>query len=507
MDRTFAMNQEMLDRVLSSKRLPSLPTIAMEVIELVKHEDADIKQIAATIQNDPALSSKILKTVNSSFYGQAYSISTVSHALVVLGLKAVKTLALGFSLVANLKDEGDEGFDHMQFWKRSLLSASAAKLFAEKANIPEAEEAFLGALLQDLGVLVMNQTLGAEYGDVLEKVGRDHYKLRAIEQEDLETDHAEIGVALAESWKLPELLVASIRYHEDPEEADLTCRKVARAVALGGYAAEVYMVNEWGDDAAKAASLDGFRRRAESWFGWEPDVAEPLLKDIHKTTKEMQRLFELPTGELGNADDILGEANEALMALSMQAVQETVQLEQENAKLTEDVYTDQLTQAANRRKFDEYLDEQFKACAAGGSPLSVLFLDADHFKKFNDTYGHPTGDRVLIILAATLKEVVGEKGEVCRYGGEEFAIILPNIDRKEAAKTAEAIRAAIEAAPIKSDEGEELHITASIGVACQDEGFFKSAAQLVKAADNGVYAAKDSGRNAVRIFVPRKKAA
>ncbi len=501
------MKQEMLDRVLSSQRLPSLPAIAMQVIDLVKQDDADIKEIAATIQNDPALSSKILKTVNSSFYGQAYSISTVSHALVVLGLKAVKTLALGFSLVHNLKDGGGDGFDHMRFWKRCLFGATAAKVFAEKAKLPEAEEAFLGALLQDLGVMAMNQTLGAEYGDVLVEAGKDHTKLSAMERDTLQTDHLEVGVALAESWKLPDLLVASIKFHEDPEPADITCRKVVRAVALGGFAAEVFMVNEWGDDTQKATALDGFRRRAEAWFAWEPDEAEPLLKEVHKNTNEMQRLFELPTGELGNADLILSEANEALMALSMQAVQETVQLEQKNAQLTEDVYTDPLTKAANRRKFDEFLDEQYKACAAGGSPLSVLFLDADHFKKFNDTYGHATGDRVLIILAETLQQVFGEKGVPCRYGGEEFAVILPNIDRKQAAQLAEAARVAIAEAPIESDEGEELHITASIGVATQEDGFFKSAEQLVKAADNGVYAAKKSGRNAVRVFVPRKKAA
>ncbi len=501
------MSQEVKDRVLTSTRLPSLPTIAVEVIDLVKQEDADIKQIAATIQNDPALSSKILKTVNSSFYGQAYSISTVSHALVVLGLKAVKTLALGFSLVHNLKDQGGDEFDHMNFWKRSLLGATAAKHFAEKINLPEAEEAFLGGLLRDMGVMAMSQTLGAEYQYAMQAAGSDHAKLLESENEIFETDHAEMGSALAESWKLPALLVSAIRFHADPEPADLTCRKVARCVALGSMAAEVFMVNEWGDDPAKAAALDGYRRRAEAWFGWEPEDSEAALREIHKNTGDMQRLFELPTGELGNADDILAQANEALMAISMQAVQETVQLEEQNAKLKDDVYTDPLTGANNRRKFDEYLDQQFKACAAGKSPLSVLFLDADHFKNFNDTYGHATGDRVLVSLAQTLKDVFGEKGVPCRYGGEEFAVILPNIDRKDAAKLAEAARAAIEAAPVESDEGEELHITASIGVACQEESFFKSAEQLVKAADNGVYAAKKSGRNTVRVFVPRPKKA
>jgi diguanylate cyclase len=249
--------------------------------------------------------------------------------------------------------------------------------------------------------------------------------------------------------------------------------------------------------------LDGYRRRAETWFGWEPQEAEEMLGGIHKQTQEMKRLFELPTAEMGNPDAILSQANEALLAISMEAVQETVLLEKENAQLAEDVYTDTLTQAANRRRFNEYLDEQYAACEAAGQPLSVAFLDADHFKKFNDTYGHPTGDRVLITLAKTLKEVFGEQGLPCRYGGEEFAVILPNLDRRAAAQLAERARLAIEAAAVVSDEGEELHITASIGVACQEARFFKNPEQLVKAADNGVYAAKKSGRNLVRVFVPR----
>ena len=89
------MKQDLLDRLLRSPQLPSLPAIALEVIDLVQEKDVNIKQIANTIQHDPALSSKILKTVNSSFYGQAHTIGTISHALVVLGLNSVKTLALG----------------------------------------------------------------------------------------------------------------------------------------------------------------------------------------------------------------------------------------------------------------------------------------------------------------------------------------------------------------------------------------------------------------------------
>ena len=187
------MSNPLLDRVLQSPRLPSLPSIAIEVIDLVQQQDVNIKQIAHTIQHDPALSTKILKTVNSSFYGQSHSISTISHALVILGLNSVKTLALGFSLVANLKDSGGEGFDHIQFWKRCLYTAVAARTLAKQFGLVQQEEAFLGGLLQDMGMLALNQTINVEYQEVLRSF---YYRLHFLL--DVISNHVrqDFGVAL-----------------------------------------------------------------------------------------------------------------------------------------------------------------------------------------------------------------------------------------------------------------------------------------------------------------------
>src|SRR2546421_11031623 len=101
------MNEELVKRIRACPTLPSLPAIAMQVLDLAQREEVDIAEIARVISKDPALSSKILRTVNSSFYGRAQSISTISHALVILGLQSVKSLVLGFSLVTNLtKNQG-----------------------------------------------------------------------------------------------------------------------------------------------------------------------------------------------------------------------------------------------------------------------------------------------------------------------------------------------------------------------------------------------------------------
>ncbi|MEO0514639.1 MAG: GGDEF domain-containing protein [Planctomycetota bacterium] len=502
------MNEQLLERVLQSPRLPSLPTIALEVIELVQQKNVDIKQIADTIKMDPALSSKILKTVNSSFYGQAYSISTISHALVVLGLNSVKTLALGFSLVNNLADQGGDGFDHMEFWKRSLFTATASKALAQKAGVVQQEEAFLGGLLQDLGMLTMNQTLGNEYNILIAKTGNTHSKLLEMEQEELDLTHPEVGAKLAESWSLPHLLANAIRFHHDPASSAIDARQVVQCVALGNLVADVFVL----PDEDSGVALEAYKDKAVEWCSIPEDECEDLLKDIHKQTKEMQRLFDLPTGGLGNADDILATANEALLNITMQAHQESTQLQQqaadlqlENSKLEDKAYTDQLTGSSNRRAFDEYVVEQFDAATAE-APVTILFMDIDKFKVFNDTHGHAIGDEVLVKFAQVLEAVVADHGRVFRYGGEEYSIICPDTTRLDGAKFAEKVRATVEAdCKITKDDGTVLGVTASIGVACHEGDTFKNADIMIKASDKGVYAAKEGGRNCVRVFTPRPK--
>jgi len=495
------MNEQLLQRVLESPRLPSLPTIALEVIDLVQQPDVNIKQIANTIRHDPALSSKLLKTVNSSFYGQTQPISTISHALVVLGLNSVKTLALGFSLVANLKSCGSEGFDHVYFWKRSLYSATAARQVCNEIGLPHQEEAFLGGLLQDLGMLALNQVLGDRYTDLVASSNGDHDKLLALEKEYLEIQHPEVGAALAESWNLPTLLVAPIRHHETPEQVEGEQARLVQCVALGNMASGIFVSESPGD------CMEQFQAKAREWFEITDQRLEPLLREIHTHSNEMRRLFDLPTGELGNPDEILARANEALMQITLQQQQHTTELEEQNRELTHKVNIDSLTGAANRGRFNEFIFDQFARAQQQASPLSVLFLDTDHFKTFNDTYGHPLGDKVLTELASLLARHMPESSLVARYGGEEFAVVLPELPKREAARLAESFRQAVEQMAIESEAGQRLQITVSIGVATYAERCFDRAQQLVKAADQGVYAAKQAGRNCVRIFAPQPKSA
>jgi diguanylate cyclase (GGDEF)-like protein len=489
---------KLMERVLNCPRLPSLPTIAIEVVELCRRQDINIKHIATTISNDPALSSKILKTVNSSFYGLSQSVSTISHALVILGLNSVKTLALGFSLIDTFRKHDDQEFDMMRFWQRCIYSAVGARSIAQAAEVVQLEEAFLGGLLQDVGMMGLMQALDGEYQAVLSAAGEDHCALLPVERERLGIDHPAVGAALGEKWKLPPVLLSPIRHHEEPDEAPQDVQETVRAVSLGSRAAEVYLRDD-------PQALEPFFKGLHEWFGLDTQAGEQLLETIGQATQELAKLFDISTENVRQPQEILAEANEALLELSVTTQQNATKLEDRNRQLQEEMTRDALTGAANRGKFDGHLSEQFGAAVAGGTALGLVFLDADKFKSVNDTHGHQAGDAVLVALAATLMAHAPEGALVSRYGGEEFAVVIPGADRKQTARLAETLRQQVEQTPIDCGEGLVLHVTVSMGVACVDgSGVFDRPEQLIEAADRAVYAAKRSGRNCVRVFVPEQ---
>src|SRR5688572_16956807 len=196
------MNEQLIERIRQCPNLPSLPSIAMQVLDLAQRPDVDIAEIARIICKDPALSSKLLRTVNSSFYGRSQAVSTISHALVILGLQSVKTLVLGFSLVTNLSKNKSKGFKHITYWKRSIFAATAARTIAGKIGLVQQEEAFLTALLMDIGMLVLDQVLGEQYGKIHGRIA-SHEELAAAERQELGMSHADVAGVLAAQWKLP----------------------------------------------------------------------------------------------------------------------------------------------------------------------------------------------------------------------------------------------------------------------------------------------------------------
>ncbi|HEV2293607.1 MAG TPA: GGDEF domain-containing protein [Tepidisphaeraceae bacterium] len=486
------MNEQLVSRIRQCPSLPSLPAIAIQVLDLAQRPEADIAEIARVISKDPALACKILRTVNSSFYGRGQHVSTISHALVILGLQSVKTLVLGFSLISHMSRTKAKGFKHLTYWRRSIVAATAARTIAARINLVQQEEAFLVALLMDIGVLVLDQVLGEQYGRICD-ASPSHEHLAANEQAALQMTHTDVARLLAEQWKLPPILATPMAAHHDPNAVkDASLKELSQIVSTAGRCADVFVDENAGPAIAQVRSL------CKEYFQF--DDADALLSEIGTRTKEVAALFEINIGSSSQYEAILKRANEALVELTLKSQQQFSTLKQQNHQLKVAAITDALTGLSNRAHFDMVLGDQLSRACATGKPMALLLMDVDRFKSINDTHGHPAGDQVLRVLGKLLRSAVKPQDLAARYGGEELALILTRADRAAASRMAEIIRRAIEAKPIQHDTL-TIPVTASIGVAIYEPGGpFRQVSQLIKAADLAVYSAKHSGRNCVKIF-------
>lgn len=174
------------------------------------------------------------------------------------------------------------------------------------------------------------------------------------------------------------------------------------------------------------------------------------------------------------------------------------ELEASHEALQQQATTDPLTKLENRRAFFDQAEELHALHNRYGSTYSVLMLDIDYFKKINDNHGHDGGDKVLIAIAAVLKDLTRGVDTVARIGGEEFAILLPDTNRLGTAVMAERVRSAIEMHTLDID-GTSLTITVSIGIASQDAEHTDSVRDLMLIADKRLYLAKEMGRNRIAV--------
>ncbi len=203
--------------------------------------------------------------------------------------------------------------------------------------------------------------------------------------------------------------------------------------------------------------------------------------------------------ELKKQRDLRNELTTAKEMLENKVQQRTAELESVNQQLETLSITDELTGLANRRRFDRYWTEEWQRAVRQGTPLAVIMIDVDHFKNYNDHYGHQLGDECLRQLGALLRVTIRRAGELAaRYGGEEFVVALPGATPQQAAETAAALLAAIEAEQIPhGDSPVSNMITFSIGVATGHPSASDDRGHLIRLADEALYRAKHLGRNRV----------
>jgi diguanylate cyclase (GGDEF)-like protein len=485
------MTRPVTERIRGCNLLPSLPTVALRLMELVRR-DAPVSEIAKVISADPAMSSRLLRTVNSSFYRRSHTVSTVAHAITVLGVVSVKTIVLGFSLVQNLRKQQSKGFDHLKYWRHSIYSATAARVLAERLKILQRDECFLAALLADIGMLALDKALGEEYGKVQESI-TSHAQLSAAESKAINMTHADASGILAKEWKLPALLATPIAYHHNPAAApDAFLRKLSLVIGMASRCADVFT-----DEDARPA-IKEIRQICHGEFGLSPTDCDQLLAEIASQTREQAPLFEIQMDAPIDLQSILAEANQTLVDLMLRSEQHSKMLTEQNQQLLAQVSTDSLTGLASRARFEQLLAQQFRK--GDIRPVSLVLLDLDGFKLINDSYGHQAGDAALMAMGRALAAAARDSDLAARTGGDEFALLLPQTDLGLAKRIALNICSIVSGSAVPAGDL-TLAVTVSAGVATRNATcLFDDPAAMIKAADASLYAAKAAGRNCVRAW-------
>jgi two-component system cell cycle response regulator len=491
------IDNTVLDHILGhNDKLPTLPGIALKILEAVQKERPDLKEIGEILATDPPLSAEVLRLINSSLYALPRKVTSVFHAVNMLGLNTVKNLALSFALIKQTRGKEDEQFDYPQFWKSSLTAAVSARLIAQEVAPKVSEDAFFIGLLHDMGMLTLARCMPDQYGLIVGETARDACPRQDAESQILGFDHMAVGRYLLGSWGLPAHFCLPVSCHHDPkkfETSDAEALKMSRILHL----ATLYMELFLGDQQNPNLGLiDHFSR--EYGFDQRLDVDDVGTRILDQT-RQIFPFFELTLKNEADYLEIVDRARAELIHVSSNFIDQLLEQQQQIQQLRRQATHDGLTQLMNYQFFHETLGREMARSQRGNTPLTVIMADIDRFKAVNDTYGHLAGDQALKTVAEHLKTSLRETDCIARYGGEEFAMVLFNTQPDDALVVADRVRETLSDVPIQFG-GQTFHITMSLGIATMYPDDAISREELIDQADKALYRAKSAGRNCCRIF-------
>ncbi|GAB5412856.1 MAG: hypothetical protein Cons2KO_04590 [Congregibacter sp.] len=484
------MNTDLQTALAACKTLPTLPNVAAQIIDLASQDDYGLSDIIDIVRNDITIAAKLIASANTPQYWRGQAVVDVAQAVSRLGFKSTMMIALSFSLSVKTKNN-QTPVDTNALWHRSVASAAIARLLARQLDSKDAEGCFLAALVQDIGVLALCQAAPDTYNSL---ASPSHEALCAAEIEAFGADHAAVGAWLLEQWKLPKQIIdlVSTSHEFAALTLDNDSRKDHWCVAISGLLADAMLAGDQFQAARMVWLIDGMCNKDAR------DRESNIVHLIAEAVREAEMLFEAQL--VPEPVTLLEASKEKLFEVMTQASRDVeeekiVKLEERVSMLERQGQLDSLTGAVNRGHFHSELDQQFEVAGNSGEPLSLMFIDADHFKQVNDTYGHLAGDEVLKWLANLFQGTVRDNDLVARYGGEEFVVILPGMSEADTKAMGQSICAAVREGAVHY-EGTSIKVTVSIGIATVDKTSpMRSTRDLIFAADQAMYFAKQSGRD------------
>lgn len=301
------MARETYDRIKECGKLPSPAGVALQILKLTQEEDSSVDAIAEAVQADPAISSRLLKQVNSPLAGLSRQVGSVSRAVSLLGVKTVTHLALGFSLLSNYRKGPCAAFDYKLFWSESLGIAVAARHLVGHLKIFATDEAFTCGLVSQIGRLAFATACPEAYGDLLKAGSVDDRKhLAEAERDAFGIDHCALGAEMMADWHMPGLFQQAVRAQLDPDGGDLERGSRALALAqclnLAGAIGLILPQPSTCRESLSALVIKAYR------LGVSPEDYHHVFDSISQEWREAGTIFSVPTRRVPLLADLYSQA-------------------------------------------------------------------------------------------------------------------------------------------------------------------------------------------------------
>jgi len=285
------VNKEILDMIVRSAAVPTMPQVVTRFLELSGEEDFKTKDLVAILNTDPGISGELLRLTNSPLFGVTRKVTSLQQAVTLLGMKRVRSLVLGRYLTEGVgkagKDTGDLSLSY--YWRRSLGTAVLAAKFADHVASRYREEAFLGGLLCDVGVVVMVEALSEKYASIAayySPMCADDFVQQ--ERAALDVTHADVSALILDKWMLPPVVVEAVRYHHTPnigEGVDDAAGSLARILSGAGRIAKLLCESPDKDAVVETCTC------AMDTVGLSVAALQSALADIEKEIGEFAQLL------------------------------------------------------------------------------------------------------------------------------------------------------------------------------------------------------------------------
>jgi diguanylate cyclase (GGDEF)-like protein len=489
--------------------LPSPPAVAVKILNIVNQDEETLSQLGQVISTDPALTAKLLKIANSGIFRVNTSVNNINRAMTLLGTNIIKNIALSFVITDQFNNDNEQFFDFNLFWQRSVVTAIAAEKLNKLVQHKD-DNIFISALLLHLGMVVIAQTKGSDYSNLRQEAKKLDKPLADAEIEKYGYNHYQVAYALLHEWNLPLEICELILFHPTPDQASKKHKKSSTILTCAEQIASICIDDEI---VLKARLLV---EELNTQFGLTIDQSYELYDQVAEESEQILSDFKLESAPMQTYTQLLQQATQELAKINLsneQIILEltearhksdrlTKELYQANNRLRELVYRDALTGLYNHRFFHESLANELARAIRYRSSLSLLLFDVDYFKKINDSLGHQAGDLVLANISKAVSDAIRPSDIVSRYGGDEFAVVLPETNEAGAKVFAARLRRCVEGVSTLVD-GQQIYITISIGVSSISKPTSKVGKEsLIAAADKGLYISKENGRNQISVAEP-----